>query len=99
VTGEGAETWWAASVVKMSKVAGIQSTLSALFRSQRFAVLATDDRGQPFTSLRLRHLFQARRLAGKEPLMQFDLLIMGGAVFALLLVGLALTVAEFRMMK
>jgi heme iron utilization protein len=41
----------AASVVKMSKDAGIQSLLSALFRSQRFAVLATDDRGQPFTSL------------------------------------------------
>jgi len=31
--------------------------------------------------------------------MPFDLLIMGGAVFALLLVGLALTVVEFRRMK
>jgi nitroimidazol reductase NimA-like FMN-containing flavoprotein (pyridoxamine 5'-phosphate oxidase superfamily) len=38
-------------VVKTSADAGIQSLLSALFCSQRFAVLATDDRGQPFTSL------------------------------------------------
>jgi hypothetical protein len=31
--------------------------------------------------------------------MSFDLLIMGVVVFALLLVGLALTVVEFRKMK
>ena len=31
--------------------------------------------------------------------MQFDLLILGAVVFALLLVGLALTVVEFRKMK
>lgn len=38
-------------MVKTSTEAGIQSLLSELFCSQRFAVLATDDRGQPFTSL------------------------------------------------
>jgi hypothetical protein len=31
--------------------------------------------------------------------MPFDLLIMGAVVFALLLVGLALTVVEFKRMK
>jgi hypothetical protein len=31
--------------------------------------------------------------------MSFDLLMMGAVVFALLLVGLALTVLEFRKMK
>lgn len=31
--------------------------------------------------------------------MQFDLLILGAVVFALLLVGLAITVVEFRKMK
>ncbi len=31
--------------------------------------------------------------------MQVDLLVTGGVVFALLLVGLALTVVEFRRMK
>jgi|APFre7841882724_1041349.scaffolds.fasta_scaffold1045198_1 hypothetical protein len=31
--------------------------------------------------------------------MSFDLLMMGAVVFALLLVGLALTVVEFRKMK
>jgi hypothetical protein len=31
--------------------------------------------------------------------MSFDLLLMGGIVFALMLVGLALTVVEFRKMK
>ena len=45
------------------------------------------------------HLLQARRLVGEDPLMAIDLLIMGGVVFALLLVGLAYTVMEFNKMK
>lgn len=36
---------------KMSTVVEIQPVLRDLFRSQRFAVLATDDEGQPFASL------------------------------------------------
>jgi heme iron utilization protein len=36
---------------KMSTDAEIQPVLRDLFRSQRFAVLATDDHGQPFASL------------------------------------------------
>jgi len=35
----------------MSTDVEIQKILSDLFRAQRFAVLATDDHGQPFTSL------------------------------------------------
>jgi nitroimidazol reductase NimA-like FMN-containing flavoprotein (pyridoxamine 5'-phosphate oxidase superfamily) len=35
----------------MSKEAAICARLRALFDSQRYAVLATEDRGQPFTSL------------------------------------------------
>jgi hypothetical protein len=35
----------------MSTDVEMQRILSDLFRSQRFAVLATDDHGQPFTSL------------------------------------------------
>jgi hypothetical protein len=35
----------------MSTVQEIQRVLQQLFLSQRYAVLATDDRGQPFTSL------------------------------------------------
>ena len=35
----------------MSTNVEMQRILTDLFRSQRFAVLATDDRGQPFTSL------------------------------------------------
>jgi nitroimidazol reductase NimA-like FMN-containing flavoprotein (pyridoxamine 5'-phosphate oxidase superfamily) len=38
-------------MVNTNRNPAIQSLLSALFRSQRFAVLATDDRGQPFASL------------------------------------------------
>ena len=37
--------------VKIGTGVEIQSLLRELFRSQRFAVLATDDHGQPFTSL------------------------------------------------
>ena len=48
---------------------------------------------------RLRHLLQARCPAGKEPLMATNLLAMGAIVFALLLVGLVLTVLEFRKIK
>ena len=35
----------------MSTVQEIQQVLQQLFLSQRYAVLATDDHGQPFTSL------------------------------------------------
>ena len=48
---------------------------------------------------RLRYLFQARCPAGKESLMETNLLAIGAVVFALLLVGLALTVLEFRKIK
>lgn len=39
------------SIVMTNPDAALQALLSTLFRSQRFAVLATDDCGQPFTSL------------------------------------------------
>ena len=38
-------------MAEMMTDAEIQSVLGDLFRSQRYAVLATDQRGQPFTSL------------------------------------------------
>jgi nitroimidazol reductase NimA-like FMN-containing flavoprotein (pyridoxamine 5'-phosphate oxidase superfamily) len=38
-------------MVEMNTGAEIQLVLRELFRSQRFAVLATDNRGQPFASL------------------------------------------------
>ena len=49
--------------------------------------------------LRLRNLLQAGHIAGEGELMSIDLLTCGIAVFVLLVIGLALTVMEFRKMK
>jgi hypothetical protein len=49
--------------------------------------------------LLLRNLFQAGRLDGEATMSATDLLLPAIVVFALLLIGLGLTVLEFRKMK
>ena len=49
--------------------------------------------------LRLRNLLQAGHIAGDKKVMSIDLLAYGIFVFVMLLIGLGLTVMEFRNMK
>ena len=49
--------------------------------------------------LRLRNLLQAGHIAGGEKVMSIDLLTCGIFVFVMLLIGLGLTVMEFRNVK
>ncbi len=47
----------------------------------------------------LRSLFQAGRPAGEKAVMALDLMFWGFVVFVLLVIGLVLTVREFRQLK
>ena len=49
--------------------------------------------------LRLRNLLQAGHIAGENKMISIDLLVYGIFVFVMLLIGLGLTVMEFRNVK
>ena len=74
----------------------VRAALRALYRSQRFAVLSTDDHGQPFTSLMAFVLFGYDKLkagGSSDRVPERHLIVvsaMGGVTDALLALSLSL---------